>query len=68
MADHLDEVMATVSQPDHREPDSRPGRERYFRASGPQHWIRVVTQIAADIDLVVTAFPQQNDPTDRVGR
>ena len=62
MGDHLAETMTTISTPDHREPDVRPGRERYFRRGGRLRWLRVVTELAGDADLVVTAFPQSNDP------
>ena len=55
--------MLTVERPHHREPDPRPGRERYFGRRGPQEWLRVVTEFAGDIDRVVTAFPQSTDPT-----
>jgi hypothetical protein len=68
MQDYLDEVMAAIMSPDHREPDVRPGRERYFRRGGPLRWIRVVTQFAGDVDRVVTAFPQSNDPASRAQR
>jgi len=45
-----------------REPDPRVGRERYFGRGGPLRWIRVVTELHGDVDRVVTAFPQSNDP------
>jgi hypothetical protein len=62
MTDYLAETMAAVSSPDRREPDVRAGRERYFRRSGPLRWIRVVTELSGNVDRVVTAFPQSNDP------
>jgi hypothetical protein len=62
MADKLDAIMATIEMPDHREPDPRPGNERFFRRGGPQRWIRVVTRIDGNEDKIVTAFPQDNDP------
>jgi hypothetical protein len=62
MRPHLAEVMTTISAPEHREPDPRPGRERYFARGGPQRWIRVVTEFAGAEDRVVTAFPQVTDP------
>lgn len=43
---------------DHREPDVTAGRERMFRRGGPERWIRVVI----DVDHIVTAFAQTNDP------
>ncbi|MHB1810396.1 MAG: hypothetical protein ACYCU0_14050 [Solirubrobacteraceae bacterium] len=64
MEAHMAETMAAIQAPDHREPDPRAGRERYFRRGGPLRWIRVVTEIRGDVDRVVTAFPQSNDPFD----
>jgi hypothetical protein len=62
MSNCLAETMAAIASPDDREPDIRPGRERYFHRGGPLRWIRVVTELAGDVDRVVTAFPQSNDP------
>lgn len=59
----LEETMLTIQQPEHRESDPRPGRERYSRRGGPLDWIRVVAELANGTDRVVTAFPQGNDPT-----
>ena len=40
------------------------GRERLFRRGvGPQRWLRVVVEFRGGHDWVVTAFPQENDPT-----
>lgn len=63
MTSHLNAVMATISRPEYREPDPRPGRERYFRRGGPGMWLRVVTAFDGEQDRVVTAFPRINDPT-----
>jgi len=62
MSEYLAETMAAIETPDHREPDPRAGRERYFRRGGPLGWIRVITELAGAADRVVTAFPQSNDP------
>lgn len=62
MNGRLHETMAAVKTPDHREPDPRAGRERYFRRGGPLRWIRVVTELHGDVDRIITAFPQSNDP------
>ena len=62
MSEYLAETMAAIKAPEHREPDSRAGRERYFRRGGPLRWIRVVTVFVGEQDRVVTAFPQSNDP------
>lgn len=63
MSEYLAETMTAVKAPDHREPDPRAGRERYFRRGGPLRWIRVVTELAGEHDRFVTAFPQSNSPT-----
>jgi hypothetical protein len=62
LEDELNIVMETVTDPDHREPDVRAGRERFFRRGGPEGWIRVVIEIAGPFDKIVTAFPQSNRP------
>ncbi len=68
MSEYLAEIMTTVQAPDHREPDSRTGRERYFGRGGPFGWIRVVSEFAGENDRVVTAFPQSNDPREGAWR
>jgi hypothetical protein len=62
MEEHLEAVMEAVEDPEHREPDHRIGRERFFRQVGPESWMRVVIEIAGPIDRIVTAFPQANPP------
>jgi hypothetical protein len=62
LTDDLNIVMKTVEDPDHREPDVRTGRERFFRRGGPEGWVRVVVEIAGPFDKIVTAFPQANRP------
>jgi hypothetical protein len=62
MKSYLADTMTSIKAPDHREPDDRVGRERYFRRGGPLRWIRVVTELTGGVDRVVTAFPQSNDP------
>lgn len=65
MTDHLEAVMEAIEEPDHREPDVRIGRERFFRKGGPEAWVRVVTEISGPFDKIVTAFPQANPPERR---
>jgi len=62
LAEDLNIVTETVEDPDHREPDVRLGRERFFRRGGPEGWVRVVVEIAGPFDKIVTAFPQANRP------
>jgi hypothetical protein len=62
LADHLNDMIQTLEQPELREDDARPGRVRYFRRCGPERWLRVVVEFGGESDVVVTAFPQSNDP------
>lgn len=62
LAEHLSDVLETIEHPELREDDPRPGRVRLFRRSGPDRWLRVVVEFGGESDLVVTAFPQSNDP------
>ena len=62
MSGHLADTIAAIRAPDHREPDPRAGRERYFGRGGPLRWIRVVTELHGDVDLLVTAFPPVQRP------
>jgi uncharacterized protein YuzE len=48
MAPHAAGVMATIAQPDHRESDPRPSRERFWRERlGPSRWLFVVVEPSA---------------------
>ena len=67
MSEFLAETMTAIKTPDHREPDPRAGRGRFFRRGGPERWIRVVTEFSRDADRVVTAFPQSDDPDRAAG-
>jgi hypothetical protein len=45
--------------------EPHPGRERYWLRAQPPfrfRWLRVVVQFEGDVDHVVTAFGQDNDP------
>lgn len=65
MADLLADVMLAVAEPDYREPDARPGRERFFMRIPSAGWLRVVTEFIGERDRVVPAFTQSNDPHPR---
>lgn len=57
LAPHLDAVLATVSTPDHREPDQRHARERFYRrGAGPSRWLMVVVSFEEEPARIVTAF------------
>jgi hypothetical protein len=65
MRNRLDLLLKTLQSPDLQEPDPRPGRERYWlRAHAPFQfrWIRAVVEFSGEVDCVVTAFGQDNDP------
>jgi hypothetical protein len=62
MEDRLREVIETVEEPDFREPDQRPGRERFYRRTDQDAWIRVVVEVHGLVERIVTAFPQSNPP------
>lgn len=56
-------IMETITHPDDRQNDVRPGRERYFSKNKvPTRWLRVVVDFNRDPGEVVTAFPQDNEP------
>ena len=56
-------IMEAVTHPDHREPDRRPDRARYFaRGKGPSRWLRVVVDFSREPAEIVTAFGQDDDP------
>lgn len=63
MVRHQNAILATVSQPDYRRRDPRPGRERYYRRGvGPSRWYFVVVDFNHDPARVVTAFGTRRDP------
>jgi hypothetical protein len=65
MRGELDLLLVAIRNPDFQAPDPRPGRERYWlrvRPPFPFRWLRAVVQFEGDVDRVVTAFGQDNDP------
>ncbi|MBV9338867.1 MAG: hypothetical protein JO243_23510 [Solirubrobacterales bacterium] len=57
LAPYLDAVLAAIATPDHREPDDRPHRERFYkREAGPSRWLLVVVDFEAQPARVVTAL------------
>jgi hypothetical protein len=67
LLDQLEEILATVERPDHRDEDPRPGRERFYRQNvlQPGRWMRVVVDFNADPGWVVTVLVQDRDPRER---
>ncbi len=64
LLDDLDAVLATVTRPDHRDFDPRPGRERFYRQNvlQPGRWLRVVVDFSDVPAWIVTVLVQDNDP------
>lgn len=61
----LELLLTAIRQPDYQEPDPRPGRERYWlrvKPPFPFRWLRAVVQFEGEVDCIVTAFGQDNDP------
>jgi len=60
---HLEDVLGTVSAPDHAEPDPIWARRRYYRGDlGPSRWLIVVVSFEQEPGRIVTAFPTRKDP------
>jgi hypothetical protein len=65
MRGELELLLMAIRRPDYQEPDPHPGRERYWLRTQPPfrfRWLRVVVQFENDVDRVVTAFGQDNEP------
>jgi len=63
LAPYREEIIVTVSSPDHRRLDPRPGRERYYsRDVGPSRWLFVVVHFNETPARIVTAYANRKDP------
>jgi hypothetical protein len=63
LLDHVDAIMATISDPDWRQQDLRPARERFYRQHlDLKRWLRVVVDFSETPAWVVTATVQRHDP------
>lgn len=66
MLAHMSTILEAVRQPDHREEDPAPGRERFFRGDlDPSRFLRVVVDFNESPGFVVTAFVQDHKPEDK---
>jgi hypothetical protein len=64
VAPHQAAVMAVVVEPDYREEDVRPARERFWRRGlGPSRWLFVVIDFGEQPGRVVTAFGRRAGPS-----
>jgi hypothetical protein len=63
LLDRVDMILDAVNQPDLREDDPLPGRERFYRHhTTPGSWLRVVVDFNSQPAWVVTALVQDFDP------
>jgi hypothetical protein len=64
LLDHVEEILATVERPDHREVDPRDSRERFYRQNvlRVRWWMRVVVDFDEEPAWVVTVLIQNDDP------
>jgi hypothetical protein len=54
---YLKDVLTTVSSPDYRELDTRPGRERFYKHDvGPGSWLFAVVSFEREPARIVTAY------------
>jgi hypothetical protein len=65
LLDDVDAILAAIAGPDHREPDPKVGRERFYRRqiTDRVRWLRVVVDFSEAPAFVVTAFIQRKNPT-----
>lgn len=65
LLDHLDAIMATISEPDSHEDDPRPARERFYQQHlDLKRWMRVVVDFGEEPGWVVTVTIQNHSPTE----
>lgn len=64
LLDELDAIISTISHPDFREADPRPGRERFYRrhVTHRVRWMMVVVDFNKTPAVIVTAFIQRKNP------
>lgn len=60
---YRNEVLETVANPDHVEPDPLEERRRYYRRCvGPSGWLLVVVSFEQQPGRIVTALATRKDP------
>ncbi len=63
LRDLVEEVLETVSAPDHVERDPKTDRRRYYRRSvGPSAWLMVVVSFEQEPGRVITVLALRKDP------
>jgi hypothetical protein len=60
---HLEHVLATVTTPDHAEPDPHARRRRYYRRRvGPSRWLLAGVSFEQQPGRIITAVATRKDP------
>jgi hypothetical protein len=63
LQDRLEDVLATVTAPDHVEADPLADRRRYYRrGAGPSRWLLVVVSFEQEPGRIITAVATRKDP------
>jgi hypothetical protein len=63
IASQRDALLAAVKSPEHRRPDARATRQRFWRKSaGPSRWLFVVVDYGEEPARIVTAYGNRKDP------
>jgi len=61
MAKFEEKLASTLTHPMDRNPDVRPGRERYLAENvGPSRYLTVIVEYADNVGDVITAFGHRN--------
>jgi hypothetical protein len=64
MEPYLDAVLDAVSAPDHRRPDPRLGRDKFYKQhAGPSRWLVTVVSFEQEPARIVTAFGRGLPPS-----
>lgn len=63
MVGHLDDLLETIAQPDHVEPDPIADRARCYRRNvGPSRWLVAVVSYEQETARIIAAFANRKDP------
>lgn len=63
LREHLEHVLATVTEPEHAEPDPHGRRRRNYRPRvGPSRWLLVVVGLEQQPGRIITAVATRKDP------
>jgi hypothetical protein len=63
LRDEAEEVLATITAPDHVEPDPLASRQRFYRrGAGPSRWLMAVVSFEQEPGRIITALALRKDP------